>query len=64
MVNPLNVEFPRSVSEGVISWNLPMSQWLNICKFVLIVDDGFFSSWHNVMFAVVCLTAIRVLTLI
>lgn len=64
MVNPLNVEFPRSVSEAVISWNLPMSQWLNICKFVLIVDDGFFSSWHNVMFAVVCLTAIRVLTLI
>lgn len=36
MANPLSVEFPRSMSEAVISWNLPMSQWLNICKFGLI----------------------------
>lgn len=64
MANPLNVEFPRSMSEAVISWNLPMSQWLNICKFNLAVDVRFFSSWHNVILEALCLTAIRVLTLI
>lgn len=42
MANPLNIELPRSMSEAVISWNLPMSQWLNICKSEFIAAVGFF----------------------
>lgn len=49
MANPLNVEFPRSVSEAVISWNLPMSQWLNICMFEWIVGDGFMFFFHGII---------------
>uniref|UniRef100_W5UKM1 Protein-cysteine N-palmitoyltransferase porcupine n=1 Tax=Ictalurus punctatus TaxID=7998 RepID=W5UKM1_ICTPU len=44
MVNPLNVEFPRSVSEAVISWNLPMSQWLNIYVFKKALKFGTFQA--------------------
>lgn len=53
MANPMNVEFPRSMSEAVISWNLPMSQWLNICKFELIVCGGLFRSCHVKMLDIV-----------
>ncbi|KAK3565529.1 hypothetical protein QTP86_011935 [Hemibagrus guttatus] len=44
MVNPLNVELPRSMSEAVISWNLPMSQWLNIYVFKKALKFGTFQA--------------------
>ncbi|MCJ8734901.1 hypothetical protein PDJAM_G00240680 [Pangasius djambal] len=44
MANPLNVEFPRSMSEAVISWNLPMSQWLNIYVFKKALKFGTFQA--------------------
>ncbi|GAA6106163.1 protein-serine O-palmitoleoyltransferase porcupine [Tachysurus ichikawai] len=44
MVNPLNVELPRSMSEAVISWNLPMSQWLNIYVFKKAFKFGTFQA--------------------
>ncbi|KAK2841151.1 hypothetical protein Q7C36_012730 [Tachysurus vachellii] len=44
MVNPLNVELPRSMSEAVISWNRPMSQWLNIYVFKKAFKFGTFQA--------------------
>ena len=32
ITEPLNIEVPRSLSEVVVSWNIPMHKWLKKCK--------------------------------
>ncbi|KAG9335301.1 hypothetical protein JZ751_005405 [Albula glossodonta] len=42
VARPLNVELPRSMVEVVISWNLPMSRWLNTYVFKSALKLGTF----------------------
>jgi porcupine-like protein len=32
ITKPLEIEVPRSLVQVVISWNIPMHNWLKICK--------------------------------
>ena len=32
VTEPHNIEVPRSLSEVVVSWNIPMHKWLKRCK--------------------------------
>lgn len=33
ITQPLRIEFPRSMVQVVIAWNVSMHNWLKICKF-------------------------------
>lgn len=36
---PSRIEFPRSLVEVVIFWNIPMHKWLKTCTIFTVIDD-------------------------
>ena len=32
ITEPYNIEFPRSLTEVVVSWSIPMHKWFKKCK--------------------------------
>ena len=49
VAQPLEIEFPRSLSEIVKAWNIPMHKWLKTCKLqiiVIVVGIGFQLNFH------------------
>jgi len=37
VTSPLQIEFPRSLVEVVINWNVPMHTWLKTCNIFTIL---------------------------
>ena len=38
VTNPIAIEFPRSLVDVVINWNVPMHNWLKTCKLFKVIS--------------------------
>lgn len=52
VVEPLNVEMPRSMVAVVTSWNIPMSRWLKTCESKLSQNRGASGALTNTFLSV------------
>lgn len=43
VTKPLYIEFPRSLVQVVIYWNVPMHTWLKKCKFTSKLTKRFYN---------------------
>jgi len=42
IVKPLYIEFPRSLVQVVVYWNIPMHYWLKTCMYKIFIQNRIF----------------------